>query len=119
MGFAAAPHPQLAEPAARVEKTDAYRDDYLTIDLEARRVTVRGQPVKLTKTEYRLLAYLVENAGQVLAPQQILESVWGSEYRDSVDYTHVYMSRLRQKLEQSSDNRLIQTVRGAGYVLKV
>ena len=104
------------ELAPGTEKTDTYRDDYLAIDLDARRVRVRGEPVKLTKTEYRLLAYLVENAGQVLTPQQILEYVWGREYRDSIDYTHVYMWRLRQKLEEDPQNpRYLLTEHGLGY----
>ena len=105
-----------AEPAPGTEKTKAYRDDYLAIDLDTRQVTVRGEPVKLTKTEYRLLAYLVQNAGQVLTPEQILEYVWGREYRDSVDYTHVYMWRLRQKLEEDpQDPRYLLTEHGLGY----
>ena len=104
------------ELAPGTEKTDTYRDDYLAIDLDTRQVTVRGEPVKLTKTEYRLLAYLVENAGQVLTPQQILEYVWGREYRDSIDYTHVYMWRLRQKLEEDPQNpRYLLTEHGLGY----
>ena len=105
-----------AELASGTEKTGTYRDDYLAIDLDARRVRVRGEPVKLTKTEYRLLAYLVQNAGQVLTPQQILETVWGREYRDSADYTHVYICRLRQKLEEDpQDPRYLLTEHGLGY----
>lgn len=104
------------EPAPGTEKIGTYRDEYLAIDLDTRRVTVRGEPVKLTKTEYRLLAYLVENAGQVLTPQQILDYVWGREYRDSIDYTHVYMWRLRQKLEEDPQNpHYLLTEHGLGY----
>lgn len=77
----------------------AYHDAHLTIDLEKRRVTVDGEPIKLTATEYKLLVYLVRNAGRVLSFEQILENVWGWEYRDSVDYVHVYVSHLRQKIE--------------------
>ena len=104
------------ELAPGTEKTGTYRDDYLTVDLDASRVTVRGERVKLTKTEYRILAYLVENAGRVLTRQQILEYVWGREYRDSIDYTHVYMWRLRQKLEEDPQNpRYLLTKHGLGY----
>ncbi|MEE8392694.1 MAG: response regulator transcription factor [Anaerolineae bacterium] len=56
-----------------------YRDDCLSIDLDARRVSVNGEPVKLTPTEYRLLALLVENKGQTLEFRHILENVWGAD----------------------------------------
>lgn len=105
-----------AELTLRREKHLIYRDDYLTIDLETHRVFVRGEPVKLTATEYQLLAYLVRNAGQVLAFQQILENVWGSEYKDSFNYVHVYMWHLRNKLEKDpKDPHYILTEHGIGY----
>lgn len=98
------------------EKPPTYRDDYLTIDLETRRVLVRGEPVRLTATEYQLLAYLLQNAGQVLAFEQILENVWGSEYEDCVNYVHVYMWHLRNKLEEDpKDPRYLVTEHGVGY----
>ncbi len=78
----------------------AYRDDYLTIDLEQRRITVDGVPVKLTPTEYKLLAYLVRNKGRVLEFRQILEQVWGFEYLDDIDYLRVYVWHLRRKIER-------------------
>jgi DNA-binding response OmpR family regulator len=94
-----------------------YQDDYLTVDRANRRVLVNGQSVELTATEYRLLDYLIEHAGRVLTHAQILEQVWGWEYRDSVDYLHVYISRLRNKLEQNTKNpRYLLTRRGEGYL---
>jgi two-component system KDP operon response regulator KdpE len=78
----------------------AYRDDYLTIDLDQRRITVNGQPVKLTPTEYKLLAFLVRNKGRVLEFRQILEQVWGFEYIDDIDYLRVYVWHLRRKIER-------------------
>jgi DNA-binding response OmpR family regulator len=97
-------------------KLPSYRDDYLTIDLEARRVLVRGKLVKLTATEYQLLAYLVQNSGRVLGFQQILEKVWGCEYQDSINYVHVYMSHLRNKLEEDPKNPCyLLTEHGVGY----
>lgn len=97
-------------------KPATYADDYLTIDLETHRVLVRGEPVKLTATEYRLLGYLVRNADQVLTFHQILENVWGWEYRDSINYTHVYLSHLRQKLEEDPKKpRYLLTEHGVGY----
>jgi len=102
--------------ASRRLKLPSYRDDYLTIDLEARQVLVRGKLVKLTATEYQLLAYLVQNAGRVLGFQQILENVWGCEYQDSINYVHVYMSHLRNKLEEDPKNPCyLLTEHGMGY----
>ncbi len=98
------------------EEPVTYNDEYLSIDLEDNRVLVDGQPAKLTATEYRLLAYLVENAGRVLSPKQILEKVWGWEYTDDVDYVRVYVWHLRQKLERDSKNpRYLVTEHGLGY----
>lgn len=105
-----------AETTSRLKKAPAYQDDYLTIDLDTRRVFVCGEPVKLTATEYQLLAYLVQNANQVLSFQQILETVWGSEYDDSVNYVHVYIWHLRNKLEEDPKApRYLLTEHGVGY----
>jgi two-component system KDP operon response regulator KdpE len=76
-----------------------YRDDYLSIDLDARRVAINGELVDLTPTEYKLLALLVENKGRALAFREILESVWGFEYAEDVEYVRVYAWHLRRKIE--------------------
>ncbi len=103
-------------PAPTSPRNDVYRDDYLAIDLHGKRVLVDETPVKLTKTEYKLLVYLFQNAGRILTFQQILEQVWGWGYQDSVEYVHVYASRLRQKLERDPKNpRYILTEYGIGY----
>ena len=97
-------------------RASAYSDGYLTIDLKNRRVLVHDEPVKLTPTEYRLLAYLFENAGRTLSFRQILETVWGWEYQDSVDYVHVYISHLRRKLEKDPRHpEYLLTEHGVGY----
>ena len=107
------------EPAAKEEKAAAFHDSYLTIDLTSHLVTVNNAPLKLTKTEYRVLAYLVQNAGLVLSFQQILENVWGWEYQDSIQYVHVYVSRLRQKIEPDPQNPYyLLTEYGTGYRFK-
>lgn len=77
----------------------SYSDDYVSIDLDARRVTIDGELVRLTPTEYKLLALLVENQGQTLSFGQILECVWGAEYVTEVDYVRTYIWHLRRKLE--------------------
>jgi two-component system KDP operon response regulator KdpE len=71
----------------------------LTIDLARHIVLLGGNEVKLTATEFKLLAYLVSHANRVLTHQNILNNVWGPEYRDNIEYLRVYMSQLRKKLE--------------------
>jgi len=98
------------------EEPITYSDEYLTVNLTERRIVVRGEPVKLTPTEFRLLALLVKNAGRVLTFQQILEHVWGWEYQDDVDYVRIYVWHLRQKMEEDpSQPRYILTEYGVGY----
>lgn len=93
-----------------------YIDKHLIINLENHRVLAGGQPVQLTATEFRLLSYLLQNAGQVLTYQMILDKVWGWEYNGSIDYVHVYLSHLRRKLEEDPRNpKYFLTERGIGY----
>jgi two-component system KDP operon response regulator KdpE len=105
-----------AERSASGEKPLVYDDGYLAIDLVQRRVRVRQQPAKLTPTEYRLLVYLLRHAHRVLTHEQILEEIWGEECLDSTHYVHVYVHRLRQKLEQDPEEpRYLLTEPGVGY----
>ena len=76
-----------------------YSDDYLTVNLEEHRVTCNGEPVKLTPTEFNLLAQLVDNAPRIVPYRELLENVWGFEYIDDIDYLRVYIWHLRRKLE--------------------
>lgn len=93
-----------------------YGDDYLSIDLNARHVAVSGELVRLTPTEYDLLALLVENAGRVLEFRQILESVWGVEYIHEIDYVRTYVWHLRRKIEPDPKNpRYLLSVLNVGY----
>ncbi len=93
-----------------------YADSWLSFNAAKRRVTVNGQPVKLTPTEYNLLALLIRNAGRVLTYREMLEQVWGWEYIDDVDYLRVYIWHLRRKLEPDPKNpRYILTEHGVGY----
>ena len=88
----------------------------ITVDFDRRQVTVKGAPVNLTSTEYRLLYHLVRNAGQVLTHEVLLARVWGREYTDEIDYLKVYIHRLRTKLESDpQDPQYILTERGVGY----
>ncbi len=90
----------------------------LEINFARRSVTVRGQPVSLTRTEYELLYQLARNAGCVLSHADLLTRVWGPEYRDDVDYLRAYIRYLRKKLEPDPGNpQLILTSPGVGYML--
>jgi two-component system KDP operon response regulator KdpE len=88
----------------------------LRIDFGQRKVSVRGQHVALTPTEYNLLFQLTSNPGRVMTHHELLKKVWGDEYREEVHYLKVYVGRLRTKLEPDpAKPELILTVRGVGY----
>jgi len=90
----------------------------LQIDFDARQVTLRGERVRLTPTEYDLLAHLAINAGRVLTHRMLLQAVWGPEYGEETEYLWAYIRRLRRKLEPDSSNpRYILTQPGVGYSL--
>lgn len=90
----------------------------LRVDLTHRKVLLHGENIKLTKTEYRLLAVLVQHAGKVLTHRYLLNAVWGAEYVEESHYLQVYMAQLRRKLEPNADSpRLFVTESGVGYRL--
>ncbi len=89
------------------------------IDLPRRRVTLVGQEVHLTPTEYKLLYELARNCNCVLQHEQLLSAVWGPEYRSDYDYLRSYIHMLRRKLEPDPANpRWIVRVAGVGYMLE-
>ena len=102
-----------------IPKTSAvFHTGDLAIDFVRREVSVEGQPVVLTPTEYNLLAQLAKNADNVVTHQSILSTVWGHDYRDEIHYLKVYLGRLREKLERDPSNpQYIVSVRGVGYKL--
>jgi len=105
-----------AELPPPTKKPTTYHDGYLTIDLEARRVLVRGKSIKLSPTEYRLLSLLFRNTGRILSCEQILRSVWGEGYTGNDDYVHVYIRHLRKKLEDDPARPVyLLTEHGLGY----
>lgn len=88
----------------------------ITADLVRHKVTVKGQDIDLTPTEFNLLVYLMRNAGKTLSHRAILQNVWGPEYGDEAEYLRVYMGKLRQKVEKDPlQPQYIQTERGIGY----
>lgn len=102
----------VIEPGEAILKID----ERLQVDFNQREVIVEGEAVKLRPTEYRLLHYLIENAGWTLTHEQILANVWGYEYRDEAHYVRLYVNYLREKIEADpSDPKYILTERGVGY----
>ena len=96
-----------------------YNDGRLKIDGERQQILINNRRVKSGPTEFRLLSYLVKNAGKALTYNQILASVWGHEYRDNVDIVHVYVSNLRSKIEEDPKKpRYIRLVHGVGYIFE-
>jgi len=88
----------------------------LHLDYVTHAVRLRGEMLRLTSTEYRLLEQLVRNAGTVLSHQSLLDRVWGTEYGASAQYLKVFVRRLRQKLGDDAEfPRYIQTEWGVGY----
>jgi two-component system, OmpR family, KDP operon response regulator KdpE len=76
---------------------------------------VRGEAIKLTPVEYKLLYHLVRNAGHLLPHEALLDRVWGSKYEASPEYLKVFVSRLRAKLRRPGSFEYIETERGRGY----
>jgi two-component system, OmpR family, response regulator len=89
----------------------------LELDDEAHEVKRHGEVIDLTNTEYRLLRYLLINAGRVLTRSQILDHVWHYDFGGDASVLETYVSYLRRKVDRF-DPPLIQTVRGVGYVLR-
>lgn len=105
-----------SEMAPRVSQSIVEVDEDLSIDFARREVIVRGERVQLRPTEWRLLYHLVSNAGWVMSHDQLLSKVWGPEYRDADHYVRLYITYLRQKIEEDSSNpKYILTERGMGY----
>jgi len=88
----------------------------VVIDLGARRAFVKGEDMRLTRTEFALLAELAQHLESVLTHDELLERVWGPEYRGSSHYLHVYLGRIRKKIGTESSS-LLETVPGVGYIL--
>lgn len=94
----------------------SYRQGALDIDLANRRVRRHGQDVHLTPTEFKLLARLVRQAGQVVTHRQLLADVWGAEHTEQTHYLRLYMGQLRAKLEDdSAEPQHLLTEPGVGY----
>jgi two-component system, OmpR family, KDP operon response regulator KdpE len=87
----------------------------VTIDLDAKLVTRQGAPVRLTRTEYRLLEVLATNPGRLCTHRFLLEQVWGPGYEEESQYLRVYVANLRKKLDDPAAPQLLLTEPGMGY----
>ena len=103
---------QPADAATRFSVGD------LTVDLEARRVLIRGQEIHFTPIEYRLLTTFVQHAGKVLTHRFLLKEVWGAGHTEETHYLRIFTANLRRKLEvDSARPRYLLTEQGVGYRL--
>jgi DNA-binding response OmpR family regulator len=106
----------LLRRAPAREVRDAYRDGLLEVDFAQRRVRAGDRQVELTPLEFRLLTAFVDNPGQLLAHDQLLELAWGGERGSSRDQVKLYVGYLRRKLAAAGvPAESIETVRGFGY----
>lgn len=105
--------------AGEASKEDVFRLGDLTIDFDAREVKRAGKTIQLTAKEYTLLEYLARNAGKVRSRQEIAESVWGLTFETGTNFIDVYINYLRNKIDKPFGSKLIQTVTGFGYILKL
>ena len=90
----------------------------LKLDLEKKQVTRSGKIIELTKKEYELLEYLMKNNGIVISREKIIESVWNYDFVGDTKIVDVFIRYLRSKIDDGYDKKLINTVRGFGYVIQ-
>ena len=100
------------QPETRLEVAD------LEMDLLTREVARAGQRITLQPREFRLLEYLMRHAGQVVTRTMLLEKVWDYNFDPQTNVIDVHISRLRSKIDKDFEPPLLQTVRGAGYVMR-
>jgi two-component system OmpR family response regulator len=104
-------------PKGAPEET-VYRVGDLTLDRLSHKVTRAGEEIVLQPREYRLLEYLMQNAGKVVTRTMLLEHVWDYHFDPQTNVIDVHVSRLRAKIDRDFEAALIHTVRGAGYMIR-
>jgi len=100
------------------ENNASFKVGDLELNRLAHSVTRAGQPINLQPREYRLLEYLMKNAGQVVTRTMLLENVWDYHFDPQTNVIDVHISRLRSKIDKGFDEPLLHTMRGAGYMLR-
>lgn len=109
----------LVRRAGGTAEPTLLRFDELTLDLLSRQVTRGDTPIELRPREFSLLEYLMRHPGRVLSKTMILSHVWGYSFDPGTNVVDVLMSRLREKVDKPFARKLLHTVRGVGYVLRV
>lgn len=107
----------LARRASPEEASSKYVVGDLVLDRLAHKVTRGGELIPMQPREYRLLEYLMKNAGQVVTRTMLLEHVWDYHFDPQTNVIDVHISRLRAKIDKNHDRPLLLTVRGAGYMI--
>ncbi len=107
----------LVRRASPEESAARYVVEDLVLDRLSHKVMRGGQPIALQPREYRLLEYLMKNAGQVVTRTMLLENVWDYHFDPQTNVIDVHISRLRSKIDKNYDKALLHTVRGAGYMI--
>jgi len=108
----------LVRRASRTSEPTTLTVEDLVLDLLSRRVTRGGQPIELRPREFALLEYLMRNAGKVVSKTMILSHVWDYSFDPQTNVVDVLVSRLREKIDRPFERKLLQTVRGVGYVIR-
>ena len=108
----------LRKQSAQKQESGLLSCGGLTVDVSRHKVTRDGKDIELTGREFSLLQYFMENKTIVLTRDQLLEKVWGYEYLGETNVVDVYVRYLRGKIDDGFDQKLLQTVRGVGYVLR-
>ena len=103
----------------KAPESDLKRMGDIALDTLRHTVTVRGEEVPLTGREFKLLEYMMENAGIVLSRDTLLANVWGYDYMGETNVVDVYIRYLRQKIDETYQIKTLHTVRGVGYVMKI
>lgn len=104
------------DSATQDEGPTTFHQGDLEVDWRSHQVYVRGEPVKLSPTEFKLLACLIKNRGWIVTHEQLLQKAWGPNYVGDKSFVKLYIRYLRQKLEEDPHNpQLILTERGVGY----
>ena len=108
----------LRRKSDKLEESSIMSFEDLSLDLDSREAIRAGKRIELTSKEYDLLLLFMQNPRRVLTRDSIMEKIWGYDFSGESNVLEVYIAMLRQKVEEGGAARLIQTVRGTGYVLR-
>src|SRR3954462_5974486 len=108
----------LVRRASRAPEPTTLSVEDLTLDLLSRKVSRGGKPLDLRPREFVLLEYLMRNAGKVVSKTMILSHVWEYNFDPQTNIVDVLVSRLRDRIDRPFERKLLQTVRGVGYVIR-